>query len=188
MTKKTTPNTNLEENTKSIEERFYEIPRLVMPGKYEPERDFRGVPLMFCRVMSKAEFEQAREQARQFGEEFLPGIYQAMAFCLSQKVAKKMFTQAAKAPSGRAPEVSDLEWLDIYKGYIASGLTHTEAMHDAVYEIRGKFKEADRVSIASTRKKLDRLIKREQRHLEHEKAINQQLKELCDDLNHRNGC
>lgn len=152
------------------------IPRLVVPNKYDVDRDLNGVPLMFCRALSEDEFKVARKQAMEFGEDFLPLIYQAMVRCLSQKVTKELFAKASKAPSGRASEMANYEWLEVYKERLNAGCNHPDAMNEAVALIRKKYKEAKIVSPESVRKRLDRLIKRDEKKRESTEGMNNKLK------------
>jgi hypothetical protein len=152
------------------------IPRLVVPNEYEVDRDLNGVPLMFCRALSEDEFKVARQQAIEFGEEFLPLIYQAMVRCLSQKVTKELFENASKAPSGRASEMANYEWLEVYKQRLNAGRNHPDAMSEAVALIRKKYREAAIVSPDSVKKRLKRLIKRDERKRESMGEVNKKLK------------
>jgi hypothetical protein len=154
----------------------YVIPRLVVPNAWDVDRDFRGIPLMFCLTLSEDEFKVARKQAMEFGEEFLPLIYQAMVRCLSQKVTKELFEKASKAPSGRASEMANYEWLEIYIERLNAGCNHTDAMSEAVTLIREKYKEAKIVSPESVRKRLDRLIKRDEKKRESTGELNKKLR------------
>lgn len=151
------------------------IPRLVVPNKYDVDRDSNGVPLMFCRALSEDEFKVAREQAMEFGKD-LPLIYQAMVRCLSQKVTKELFAKASKAPSGRASEMANYDWLEIYKESLNDGRNHRDAMNKAVDMISKKYKEAKIVSRESVRKRLDRLIKRDEKKRESMEEVNKKLK------------
>jgi hypothetical protein len=112
---------------------FYEVPSLVIPGEYNPVRNFAGVPLMFLvqlhddpstqipyklkkRVCKDKRIEEspsltydqklaeACKQAREFGEVFLPPIYLAIERWIGRNEAKKMFSIASKSRRGRVKE------------------------------------------------------------------------------------
>jgi hypothetical protein len=129
----TAPHKTSEEEILAQADAFYEVPSLVIPGEYNPVRNFSGVPLMFLiqlhsdpsaqipyqpkkRVRKSKEIEEnpsltydqkiaeACRQAREFGEVFLPPIYLAIERWLGRNEAKKMFSAASTSRRGRVKE------------------------------------------------------------------------------------
>ena len=160
----------------------YKIPRFVIPNAHEWKRDFFGIPYMFCRTLPMATRqvtpidepsnelhafspeEIAREQAREFGEEFLPAIYEAMSWWLGNKKTKELFIGASKTCSRRTREVSspnrDTYYVAVYKSFIDEGDDHSAAIKKSVNVIMKNCKYAQRTSAKSARKHLDRVVNR----------------------------
>jgi hypothetical protein len=72
--------------------------------------------------------------------------------------------------------MANYEWLEVYKQRLNAGRNHPDAMSEAVALIRKKYREAAIVSPDSVKKRLKRLIKRDERKRESMGEVNKKLK------------
>ena len=192
----------------------YRIPRLVMPGLYNPVRDSLGIPLMFLKVVESDEclempaqvqeevrryttgnqdrevprltkdqkIDEARLQAREFGEEFLPSIYRAIAFWLGQKEAKKLFAKASAVRRGRVKDPAnfekDREVVRAFDQSIAVGDNYIAAINHGMEEFVKQYPECRCIEPSSIRRRVKRLVDRRLRSRERNEEVRKKLKTL----------
>jgi len=136
-----------------------------------------------ARLTKDQKIDEARAQAREFGEEFLPAIYRAIAFWLGQREAKKMFSEAATVRRGRVRDPVNFEkdrnviWA--FEKSIAGGGNYNEAINNSIDEFVKQYPECRYREPSSIRRRVKRIIDKRLRSRERNEEINKRLKTLC---------